>query len=943
MNVKNLLITVLLTLIGSYHPIYGQGWIKNYGRGQTDQFSDLIMTENNKYFALGYSENPDTGNEELFLLKIDDDGIEIWRRYYGPPTDNMRGTRLSSTADGGFIIAGYSSNINTGEREVYLLKTDENGIKEWSNSFDYGGNTWAPSEILQTEDGGYLLGNNQTNGDVWYGKFSSLGIVEWNYIIASGPGSNRLPTNIEIMFDGYLISGENKLIKLDLLGQEVWVETIENNYKIANMIPLSDGNFMLLTTTSFEYRLSKRNSVGNEISNVLIIDSPYRRNIEQMVETDDGGIILVEPQNTFTTPIAHFTSLLKVNNLGEEEWYRDVGPIGLYSYSLIKNNSGALVFAGTNVYNDSGSLPKDGFLMKTDQEGNLYSNYITGTVFIDNNLNCIFEEGTENGFAKRLVQAIGNQTFYRTTDEMGNYTINVDTGSYQVSVITPSPYWETCDLQIITISEFYTDTIANLAIQPIINCPWLTVDISTPFLRRCFENNYTVHYCNDGTTSAEDAYVEVEFDPFLEVQSSSLPWTTQVGNTYTFDVGTLDPGDCGSFNVRTLVNCDSTILGQTHCTQAHIFPDSLCLPDAADWDGSSIAVEAECDGDSVRFTIRNIGDGNMLEVLNYIIIEDEIMVHQGDFQLNAGQSQMLPDGYSNSGATYRIIAEQANGHPGNSIPTAAIEGCGTTIFPFGFFNMFSQNDGDFYLSIDCQENIGSYDPNDKQAFPTGYGDEHFIWQNVDLEYLIRFQNTGTDTAFTVVIRDTISEHLDITTLQMGASSHNYTYTIDGEGVLKVRFDNILLPDSTTNQLGSNGFFKYKIKQEPDNPIGTMIYNKAAIYFDFNAPIITNETYHEVGEPFLETTVFTNDLTTNNIKLHVFPNPFGEFTSFEIENLPAGKTDFLLYDNFGRLVRKEAVLDGAEFQFHRKGLSAGLYFYEFRQAGARITSGKMLAK
>ena len=198
------------------------------------------------------------------------------------------------------------------------------------------------------------------------------------------------------------------------------------------------------------------------------------------------------------------------------------------------------------------------------------------------------------------------------------------------------------------------------------------------------------------------------------------------------------------------------------------------------------------------------------------------------------------------------------------------------------------------------------------------------------------------TAFTVVVRDTISQLLDVSSLQMGAASHPYNFTIDGTGVLKVTFNNILLPDSTTNELASNGFFKYKIRQQPDLPIGTLIYNEAAIYFDFNTPIITNETFHEVAKPFMSTLVTTNNLTSNNIKLNIYPNPFGELTTFEIENLPAERTEFMLYNNLGRLIRKEPVVDGDRFQFYRKALPSGLYFYEFQQNGRRIASGKMLA-
>ena len=72
----------------------------------------------------------------------------------------------------------------------------------------------------------------------------------------------------------------------------------------------------------------------------------------------------------------------------------------------------------------------------------------------------------------------------------------------------------------------------------------------------------------------------------------------------------------------------------------------------------------------------------------------------------------------------------------------------------------------------------------KWAFPLGFGDENYIYRGQDIEYLIRFQNTGTDTAFFVTIRDTLSDFLDITTVRPGASSHNYNFTVSEEGVYK---------------------------------------------------------------------------------------------------------------------------------------------------------------
>jgi len=101
---------------------------------------------------------------------------------------------------------------------------------------------------------------------------------------------------------------------------------------------------------------------------------------------------------------------------------------------------------------------------------------------------------------------------------------------------------------------------------------------------------------------------------------------------------------------------------------------------------------------------------------------------------------------------------------------------------------------------------GSYDPNDKQVDPIGDGPSGEVY-NLDqmLSYLIRFQNTGTDTAFTVVLRDTLNSNLDFETVVPGASSHNYEATFESEGVLAFTFPNINLPDSTTNEPESHGW------------------------------------------------------------------------------------------------------------------------------------------
>nr|WP_245569410.1 T9SS type A sorting domain-containing protein [Lewinella cohaerens] len=178
--------------------------------------------------------------------------------------------------------------------------------------------------------------------------------------------------------------------------------------------------------------------------------------------------------------------------------------------------------------------------------------------------------------------------------------------------------------------------------------------------------------------------------------------------------------------------------------------------------------------------------------------------------------------------------------------------------------------------FECQNNIGAFDPNDKRIF----NESGVETESVDLEeyiyYHIRFQNTGTDTAFNVRIVDPLSPILDVSTLTMLSASHQYEYEINDGASLVVHFTDILLPDSTTNEPASHGFFRFKIKPLPEYGYGTEIPNQAGIYFDFNEPVITNEAVLVIQEPVRVKAPV--DLT----RFDVFPNPTEGVLSVVIE-------------------------------------------------------------
>ncbi|MEM9928911.1 MAG: T9SS type A sorting domain-containing protein, partial [Bacteroidota bacterium] len=133
------------------------------------------------------------------------------------------------------------------------------------------------------------------------------------------------------------------------------------------------------------------------------------------------------------------------------------------------------------------------------------------------------------------------------------------------------------------------------------------------------------------------------------------------------------------------------------------------------------------------------------------------------------------------------------------------------------------------------------DPNDKQVSPSRPESSGTNYTQLDetLRYTIRFQNTGNDTAFTVRIEDQISESLDLATFKPLAASHPYSVSVRNDRTLVFLFEDILLPDSTTNLPGSQGFVTFEINAYPDLEDFTGINNTAGIYFDFNQPVITN--------------------------------------------------------------------------------------------------------
>jgi len=352
------------------------------------------------------------------------------------------------------------------------------------------------------------------------------------------------------------------------------------------------------------------------------------------------------------------------------------------------------------------------------------ANKLEVVVFEDTNENCQFDEGEESlidGFRITL-----NDKFTKESRITGPLSFSLIGNENLLEVEVDESLYSICDFdKNVIFTETTTELIQYIPVSIIRVCPELEINASTPLLRRCFDNEYTLEVQNNGTDKATGVIVNVELDEYFEFISSTGEILSTNGQKIVIGLNHIDRNKKEKLKIKFKLSCDAE-LGQAHYMNANIAFDNSCS--------------------GVELT----------------------------------------------------------------------------------------------EAFECRENIGSYDPNDKTTLVDGVANTKIIAADETVEYLIRFQNTGTDTAFTVKVEDQIVSLYEQSSLQVVASSHDFEYSID-RGVASFLFNNILLPDSTTNEKASHGFVKFKVKIQENTKPGDFLLNSADIYFDFNAPIKTNTT------------------------------------------------------------------------------------------------------
>lgn len=820
------------------YDLLGNAWVKVgqtiFGEIPGDAIGSAIsLSDDGNRIAIGSSINGGRGHVRVFSL-VNNVWTQLGVDIEGQHTGGGFGSSVAISGDGSTIVVG-SPGFNNDEGMVQIY--------EWNSG------SWVQKGNDRT------LPPNQSNGGAWHGESMGTAVdisidgsviaigapyarinqegaiitmewtgIKWGYTgqIGGGFPEDHLGTTVSISNDGNTVAGSAP----DAGGSILWATGETNVYK-----KISNLNWNLVLSTGGE---------GADYADEHDLSGDGKRLIIGYPDAYayGGGVIEVYEDNGSWSRIA------KVEG-------QDFN--GNFGYRTSINKGGDIVTVS-----------------EADGEVRSYKlGYVRGKIFLDLNQNCTAEQNEiylENKFG---IINPGNLVVQTQSDGVWQYNDTLPPGQYTFTVDTSGHWTSSCPVtqNFTVLTNQFAVIVPDVGITSTLDYTNPNVETVMPIIRPCTNQFIYIKVCNEpnATTSIDSAWVIVEIDTALTMISMTVPYTDLGNNQYQVYLDTLSPGQCQSFSMNVFVSCFAQ-LGQAVCINTELFPTSYCneetLPNpyppiinpcTSQWDGSDLEVIGYCQNDTIVFEITNMaGIGNDMTCYSPVsVYVDGTLTLIDSVQLMAGQTQLFQ--FPGSGESWHLTVLEHPLHPGNSKESATVENCGGATIP-SLINLFDQNDKGDCVAVFCGIVTGSFDPNDKRGFPLGRTEDHFIDPNQQLQYIVRFQNTGTDTAFNVVILDTLDQDLDALSFRSGPASHAHSHRILGNNVIEWTFPNIMLPDSNVNEPASHGFVSFTIDQMPDLPEGTIINNSVGIYFDFNAPVITNTTVHTINYEFSGTDV-----------------------------------------------------------------------------------------
>ena len=371
-------------------------WDATFGEVTDDRAYSGIELSDGNFLMTGYTATTGLGRfNDVYLIKSNSDGVVIWKQTYGGG-NNDYGRAVIEASSGGYVITGYTESFGAGSADVYLIKTDTEGVVVWENTF--GGVSWDRGyDVIETSDGGYLV-TGQTgsfgagNSDVYLIKTDSEGTAEWTKTFGGAESENGWSV-IELSSGGYLIAGQADpfpgdvyLVKTDQNGEPVW----ERTYGGAGY----DWGYSVIETSAGSYLITGL-TTGTENWDAFLINTDQNGDIIwqntyggiesvvglSVIELEAGGFLIAGNSDTYESPTGSDVYLGQTDTAGNLIWSDTFGgSADDYAYSVSELESGGYLVTG---YTDSyGAGSYDFYLIKTTSVQTEPVTYdITGTVY----------------------------------------------------------------------------------------------------------------------------------------------------------------------------------------------------------------------------------------------------------------------------------------------------------------------------------------------------------------------------------------------------------------------------------------------------------------------------------------------------------------------------------------------------------------------------------
>ncbi len=216
-------------------------WERTFGGPKSEYGWAMAPTSDGGYVLAGQTNSFGEGDKDGYLVKVNDQGEEIWSQTYGGPRED-RLYAIDQGSDGGFVLTGTTTSFGAGNRDVYLVKTNSVGDLDWTQVFGEDRDDVGHS-VRQTADGGYIvIGYTKSfdaqSYDTWLIKTDAAGVQQWQKFYG-GENDDRAIYGEQTADGGYILTGYTKsfgvagwdvlLVRADASGDVTWHKTFGGN------------------------------------------------------------------------------------------------------------------------------------------------------------------------------------------------------------------------------------------------------------------------------------------------------------------------------------------------------------------------------------------------------------------------------------------------------------------------------------------------------------------------------------------------------------------------------------------------------------------------------------------------------------------------------------------------------------------------------------------